>query len=62
MFEGERAAWPRIEMIRIQTAIAQTLDRCVQRLEGRRVAPPAPIQPRKPGLRVVRSSRKPDAA
>ncbi|MGH8516575.1 MAG: DUF3336 domain-containing protein [Panacagrimonas sp.] len=57
MFEGERAAWPRIEMIRIQTAIAQTLDRCVQRLEGRRVAPPAPIQPRKPGLRVVRSQK-----
>ena len=55
ILEGERAAWPRIEMIRLQTAIAQTLDRCVQRLEGRHVAPAVPIQPRKPGLRVVRS-------
>lgn len=61
MLEGERAAWPRIEMIRLQTAIGQTLDRCVQLIEGRRLATPAPMLPRKPGLRVVRT-RGPNAA
>lgn len=63
MLEGERAAWPRIEAIRIQTAIAQSLDRCLQRLEGRQLASPAPMLPRKggPGLRVVRP-RKPDSS
>lgn len=54
MLEGERAAWSRIEMIRLQTAISQTLDRCVERIEGRSVAAKLPITPRKPGLRVVR--------
>ena len=63
MLEGERAAWPRIEMIRLQTAIAQTLDRCVEKMEGRRLSTPAPVMPRtKPGvLRVVRT-RGPNAA
>jgi TAG lipase / steryl ester hydrolase / phospholipase A2 / LPA acyltransferase len=61
MHEGERAAWPRIEMIRIQTAIAQTLDRCLEKVEGRSVAAQTPIVPRKAALRVVRS-RDPDAA
>lgn len=54
MLEGERAAWPRIEMIRLQTAISQTLDRCVEKLEGGVVAATSPGMPHKPGLRVVR--------
>lgn len=37
--EGERATWKRIEMIRNQTRIAQTLERCVQRLEARAALP-----------------------
>lgn len=53
MLEGERAAWPRIEMIRIQTAISQTLDRCLERLEGRVTAAAASTLTRKPGLRAV---------
>ncbi|HEX4872557.1 MAG TPA: DUF3336 domain-containing protein [Nevskiaceae bacterium] len=54
MFEGERAAWARIEMIRTQTAISQTLDQCLARVEA---APAQPLpQPRKPGLRVVRQN------
>ena len=57
MLEGERAAWPRIEMIRLQTAISQTLSRCVDRLEGRVTAVAAPVLPRKPGLRIVRGLR-----
>ncbi|MES2684275.1 MAG: DUF3336 domain-containing protein [Pseudomonadota bacterium] len=56
MLEGERATWPRMEMIRNQTVVAQTLDRLLARLEGE-----APIvaatRPKngKPGLRVVRT-------
>jgi NTE family protein len=34
--EGERATWKRIPMIRNQTRIAQTLGRCVQRVDARR--------------------------
>ncbi len=60
MLEGERAAWPRIEMIRTQTAIAQTLDRCVERLEGRKLTTQAPLAPRRFGLRLVRRGQ--DAA
>ena len=30
---GEKATWPKIEMIRIQTKIGRTLDRIVRRLE-----------------------------
>lgn len=57
MHEGERAAWARIEMIRTQTAISMTLDRCIARL-----APPvsggvAATVPRKPGLRVVKGGK-----
>ncbi len=55
MLEGERAAWPRIEMIRLQTAIAQTLDRCVEKIQGGVVVATSPGLPRKPGLRVVRT-------
>src|SRR5581483_3595142 len=54
MLEGERATWPRLEMIRNQTMISQTLDRCVDRLEHHSVGQTVPQLPRKPGLRVVR--------
>ena len=56
MLEGERATWPRMEMIRNQTVVAQTLDRLLARLEGE--APVvAATRPKngKPGLRVVRA-------
>jgi NTE family protein len=33
MLEGERAAWARIEMIRTQTAISLTLERCLEAVE-----------------------------
>lgn len=58
MLEGERATWPRMEMIRNQTVVAQTLDRLLTRLEAEVIAPaPAVQRPKngKPGLRVVRS-------
>lgn len=55
MLEGERATWPRIEMIRNQTQISQTLDACVRQL---RAQPPLPGSgergARKPELKVVR--------
>jgi TAG lipase/steryl ester hydrolase/phospholipase A2/LPA acyltransferase len=54
MLEGERATWPRMEMIRNQTMIAQTLDRCVDKLEHTHGDNVVPQLPRKPGLRVVR--------
>jgi TAG lipase/steryl ester hydrolase/phospholipase A2/LPA acyltransferase len=54
MLEGERATWPRMEMIRNQTMISQTLDRCVDKLEHAHVGTTVPLLPRKPGLRVVR--------
>lgn len=41
IFEGERATWPRLAMIRNQTAIARTLERCLQRLEGGEESRPA---------------------
>lgn len=55
MLEGERATWPRIEMIRNQTQISQALNACVRQLReqpllpgmGERIA-------RKPDLKVVR--------
>lgn len=55
MLEGERATWPRIEMIRNQTLISQTLDACVERLE-RLTEPAAPSRQASPKarLRVVR--------
>jgi NTE family protein len=31
--EGERATWPRMEMIRMQTQISVTLERCIARVE-----------------------------
>ena len=54
MLEGERATWPRMEMIRNQTVISQTLDRCVDKLEHAGSNVTVPQLPRKPGLRVVR--------
>ncbi len=55
--EGERATWPRIEMIRNQTLISQTLAACLATLEGRTLParPSTPEAPRKAELRVVRS-------
>ncbi len=54
MLEGERATWPRIEMIRNQTLIAQTLDQCVKQLA--QPQPHAKVQElqRRPDLKVVR--------
>jgi len=55
MLEGERATWPRIEMIRNQTLISQTLAGCVRRLEQQEAAPSVvDISRAKPGLRVVK--------
>jgi NTE family protein len=53
MLEGERAAWPRIEMIRTQTAISGTLERCLQALEARNPARASFLLLRKPRLRIV---------
>jgi NTE family protein len=39
---GERATWPKIEMIRVQTKIGRTLGRIVQRLEHSSPAVPRP--------------------
>lgn len=58
MLEGERATWPRMEMIRNHTVVAQTLDKLLTRLEAELIAP-ATVVPRpknaKPGLRAARS-------
>ena len=59
MLEGERATWPRMEMIRNQTVVAATLDRLLVQLEAQVLgtAPVVTARPKngKPGLRVVRS-------
>lgn len=57
MLEGERSTWPRMEMIRNQTLISATLDRCVDRLEHTSTGPNVCELPNKPGLRVVRNRR-----
>ncbi len=54
MLEGERATWPRMEMIRTQTLISSTLDRCVDRLEAVVQTDKVRELPKKPGLRIVR--------
>lgn len=54
MLEGERATWPRMEMIRTQTLISSTLDRCVDRLEASVHYEKLREIPKKPGLRIVR--------
>jgi TAG lipase / steryl ester hydrolase / phospholipase A2 / LPA acyltransferase len=56
MLEGERATWPRMEMIRNQTLISQTLHDCLERIErGVAARPAAPQAGGKPELRVVRA-------
>ncbi|WP_245540530.1 DUF3336 domain-containing protein [Solimonas variicoloris] len=56
MLEGERATWPRIEMIRNQTLISQTLDHCVRLLEQVQPLPGSGERlGRRPELRVVRT-------
>ncbi|MGH8431335.1 MAG: DUF3336 domain-containing protein, partial [Solimonas sp.] len=55
MLEGERATWARIEMIRNQTLISQTLDQCVEKLEKLEATASVIDLPRgKPELRVVK--------
>ncbi len=54
MLEGERATWPRMEMIRNQTLISQTLDQCAARLAGETTEGRVQELPRKPELKVVR--------
>jgi NTE family protein len=54
--EGERATWKRIEMVRNQMLIAQTLERCLRRLEPQRLnASVRKEAARKPNLSVVRN-------
>ena len=57
MFEGERSTWPRMEMIRNQTLISITLERCLATLEqqgqGRRVSDV--VKPARPALKMVKS-------
>ncbi|MEW6167653.1 MAG: DUF3336 domain-containing protein [Pseudomonadota bacterium] len=59
ILEGERATWPRIEMIRNQTLISQILNDCLERIErgpaARPAAPPRHGLSGKPDLRVVRA-------
>ncbi|MES0873538.1 DUF3336 domain-containing protein [Sinimarinibacterium thermocellulolyticum] len=56
ILEGERATWPRIEMIRNQTLISQTLNDCIERIErGPQARLAAPTPGTKPDLRVVRT-------
>ena len=54
--EGERATWKRIEMVRNQLLIAQTLERCLRRLEPQRLSKSLRNEAaKKPNLSVVRS-------
>lgn len=55
MLEGERATWPRIEMIRNQTLISQTLDACLEKLERRSAGPVVVEMAKRPELRIVKS-------
>ena len=59
MHEGERATWPRMEMIRNQTVVASTLDKLLAKVEQQSIGTTLQAAPRpkngKPGLRVVRS-------
>jgi len=54
MDEGERATWPRIERIRIQTRISRTLDPILQRFEEAHIeefGKPAPGKKATPATR-----------
>ncbi|HUP92802.1 MAG TPA: DUF3336 domain-containing protein [Solimonas sp.] len=55
MLEGERATWSRIEMIRNQTLISQTLDACLEKLEHKAAHPVVIEMARRPELRMVRA-------
>ncbi|NKF23314.1 DUF3336 domain-containing protein [Solimonas sp. C16B3] len=58
MLEGERATWPRIEMIRNQTMISQMLDQCVRALEQEQPLPGTGERiSRRPELKIVRSQQ-----
>lgn len=59
MLEGERATWPRIEMIRNQTLISQMLDQCVRALERDQPLPGTGEGVRRPELKIVRSQHGP---
>jgi NTE family protein len=52
--EGERATWERMSMIRYQTLISRTLDRCLRRLDEQLALPQREPQ-RRATLSVVRS-------
>jgi len=54
MLEGERATWPRIEMVRTQTLIARTLKDCLARLERLEAHSPVSEGRQPPRLQVVR--------
>lgn len=54
MLEGERAAWPRMEMIRNQTAISRTLDQCLNLLEARASGRLAGEIPHKTGTHMTK--------
>ncbi|HEY0975167.1 MAG TPA: DUF3336 domain-containing protein [Solimonas sp.] len=51
--QGERATWPTIERIRMQTLISRTFEDCIRLLKEREHALIKP-KPRKPRLRAVR--------
>ncbi|MGH8460279.1 MAG: DUF3336 domain-containing protein [Stenotrophobium sp.] len=55
MLEGERATWPRMEMVRCQTRISQTLDDCAERLRQTTEVERAMVPQKKSGLRIVRN-------
>ena len=54
LLEGERAAWARVEMIRTQTAISLTLERCLEAVELRAVSGVERRQTPRARLHVVR--------
>ncbi|WP_238388356.1 patatin-like phospholipase family protein [Sinimarinibacterium sp. NLF-5-8] len=54
MLEGERATWPRIEMIRNQMLIGQTLTECLERVERGSAARLAPMGKVRPDLHLIR--------
>ncbi len=53
LLEGERAAWGRVDMIRTQTAISATLERCLEQVEQRGGLVDLQGDARRPALRVV---------
>jgi len=47
MDEGERATWPRIERVRVQTRISRTLDTILHQYEGHHIEQSEPVVARK---------------